>query len=58
MLLMLTAGAMNMVWAAVLGVIMTVEKLTTSARFSRGVGLILMLLGFGFLLSAGSLVLL
>jgi predicted metal-binding membrane protein len=58
MLLMLTAGAMNMVWAAVLGVIMTVEKLTTSARFSRGVGLILVLLGFGFLLSAGSLVLL
>lgn len=57
MLLMLSAGAMNTVWAAVLGVIMTVEKLTTSARFTRVVGLILVLLGFGFLLSGGSLVL-
>jgi predicted metal-binding membrane protein len=51
MLLMLAAGAMNMVWAAALGVIMTVEKLTTSARFSRVVGLLLILFGFGFLLS-------
>jgi predicted metal-binding membrane protein len=54
MLLMLAAGAMNMIWAAVLGVIMTVEKLTSSARFSRLVGLILLLFGLGFLLSAGN----
>jgi predicted metal-binding membrane protein len=55
MLLMLGAGAMNLIWAAVLGVVMTVEKLTTSTRFTRVVGLILVSFGFGFLLSAGSL---
>lgn len=54
MLLMLTAGTMNLVWAAVLGVVMTVEKLTTSVRFSYGVGLILVLASIGFLLSGFS----
>jgi len=38
MLLMLITGAMNVVWMAVLGLIMVIEKMTTTARFSRAVG--------------------
>jgi predicted metal-binding membrane protein len=50
MLLMLAAGAMNMVWAAALAVIMSVEKLTTSTRLSHLVGVVLVVSGFGLLL--------
>ena len=38
MLLMFAVGAMNVVWMAALGVLMTIEKLTTTARFSEAVG--------------------
>jgi predicted metal-binding membrane protein len=38
MLVMLAVGTMNVVWMALLGVVMTVEKLATSARFARIVG--------------------
>ena len=38
MLLMFAVGAMNVVWMAALGVVMTIEKLTTTPRFSRAVG--------------------
>ena len=35
MLVMFAVGAMNVVWMAALGVVMTIEKMTTTARFSR-----------------------
>ena len=45
MLLMLAVGAMNVVWMAALGVVMTIEKLTSTDRFSKAVGLALLALG-------------
>ena len=39
--LMFAFGAMNVVWMAVLGVLMTIEKLSTTARLSKA-------MGFGF----------
>ena len=36
MLVMFAVGAMNVVWMAALGVLMTIEKLTTTPRFSAG----------------------
>ncbi len=38
MLLMFVAGAMNVVWMALLGLVMLVEKMTVSAAFGRAVG--------------------
>jgi predicted metal-binding membrane protein len=38
MLVMFAVGTMNVVWMAALGVLMTIEKLSTTARFSRAVG--------------------
>ena len=38
MLVMFAVGTMNVVWMAALGVLMTIEKLTTTARFSHAVG--------------------
>jgi predicted metal-binding membrane protein len=45
MALMLTAGAMNILWMAVLGAVMTVEKLSRTAKFSYAVGVVLIGLG-------------
>ena len=38
MLVMFSVGTMNVVWMATLGVLMTIEKLSTTARFSRITG--------------------
>jgi predicted metal-binding membrane protein len=38
MAVMFAVGAMNAVWMAALGALMTVEKMTLTARFSRAVG--------------------
>ena len=38
MLVMFAVGAMNVVWMAGLGILMTVEKMTSTPRFSRTVG--------------------
>lgn len=48
MLLMLAGGAMNALWMAALGAVMTIEKLTTTQRFSRAVGVVFIAAGFGF----------
>ena len=40
MLLMLAAGVMNAVWMAGLGLVMTLEKMTSTPRFSRILGVI------------------
>jgi len=47
MLIMFAAGVMNIVWMAALGVVMTIEKMTTTARFSQAVGMVLAAIGFG-----------
>jgi predicted metal-binding membrane protein len=49
MLLMFAIGAMNVVWMAVLGVLMTIEKLSTTARFSEAVGFVFVAIGFGMI---------
>jgi predicted metal-binding membrane protein len=45
MAVMLAAGAMNAVWMAALGAIMTVEKMAMTPRFSRALGFAFVALG-------------
>ena len=45
MALMFALGAMNVVWMAALGVVMTIEKLSTTARFSQMVGGVFVAIG-------------
>jgi predicted metal-binding membrane protein len=45
MLVMFAVGAMNIVWMAVLGMFMTIEKMTTTGRFARALGVCLMVVG-------------
>lgn len=45
MLVMFAVGVMNIVWMAALGIVMTIEKLATGARFTRVVGAALALIG-------------
>jgi predicted metal-binding membrane protein len=47
MLLMLTAGTMNLIWMAALGVVMAIEKMTSTPRFSQAVGAALIAFGAG-----------
>jgi len=49
MLVMLAVGVMNVVWMALLGVVMGVEKLMSTTRFSRAVGIVFCLIGAGFI---------
>jgi predicted metal-binding membrane protein len=52
MLVMFAVGVMNVVWMAVLGVIMGVEKIMSTTRFSRAVGALFIAVGFGFIVSS------
>ncbi|MGE3870064.1 MAG: DUF2182 domain-containing protein [Pseudorhodoplanes sp.] len=52
MLLMFAGGAMNALWMAVLGAVMLIEKLTAAPHFSRAVGIVLLLAGSAFALTA------
>ncbi len=52
MLVMFAVGAMNVVWMAGLGVLMTIEKLTSTPRFSEAVGLVFVAAGFGMVVSS------
>ena len=47
MLLMLAVGAMNALWMAALGVLMTVEKMTATPRFARSLGVAFIVVGLG-----------
>jgi predicted metal-binding membrane protein len=51
MLLMFAVGAMNVIWMAALGAIMTIEKLTTTPRFAHVVGAIFIAIGLGFIVT-------
>jgi predicted metal-binding membrane protein len=49
MLLMLAAGVMNAVWMAALGLVMTLEKMTSTPRFSRMLGVIFIVIGMAMM---------
>jgi predicted metal-binding membrane protein len=49
MLVMFSVGAMNAVWMALLGVLMTIEKLSTTTRFSEVLGFVFAAIGFGMI---------
>jgi predicted metal-binding membrane protein len=50
--LMLAVGVMNVIWMAVLGVVMAAEKIATTTRFSRAVGGVLILIGIVLIATA------
>jgi predicted metal-binding membrane protein len=52
MALTFALGAMNVIWMAALGVLMTIEKLSTTARFSEAVGFGFVAVGFGMIVSS------
>ena len=52
MLVMFAVGAMNVIWMAVLGVLMTIEKLASTPRFSEAVGFVFVAAGFGLLVAS------
>jgi predicted metal-binding membrane protein len=45
MLLMFAVGVMNVVWMAILGIVMAIEKLGASTRFSRAAGMVFLAIG-------------
>jgi predicted metal-binding membrane protein len=45
MLVMFAVGVMNVVWMAALGLIMAAEKIATTIRFSRAIGVVFALIG-------------
>ena len=53
MMLMLATGAMNIVWMAILALIMVIEKMSRTARFSRAVGAVFV--ASGVVLAAASI---
>ena len=52
MLLMFAVGVMNVIWMAALGAIMTIEKLNTTTRFSRALGIVFILTGAALILTS------
>ncbi|HEY1543099.1 MAG TPA: DUF2182 domain-containing protein [Xanthobacteraceae bacterium] len=49
MLAMFAVGVMNVMWMAALGLIMTAEKLTTTTRLSRAIGIGFIAIGIAFI---------
>jgi predicted metal-binding membrane protein len=52
MLVMFAAGVMNVIWMAVLGFIMAAEKIATTTRFSKAIGVVFMAIGIAFIATA------
>jgi predicted metal-binding membrane protein len=52
MLVMFAVGVMNVIWMAALGFIMAAEKITTTTRFSKAIGIVFILIGIGFVAAA------
>ena len=52
MLVMFAVGVMNVVWMAALGIVMTIEKMTTGRRFSHAVGVVMMAIGLVLIATA------
>ena len=49
MLVMFAVGTMNVLWMATLGVLMTIEKMSTTARFSRALGIVFVVIGIALI---------
>jgi predicted metal-binding membrane protein len=54
MLVMLAVGVMNVAWMAVLAAVMTLEKLQNGRRMAHSVGVALIGIGTGIVVSAFS----
>jgi len=52
MLVMFAVGVMNVIWMAAIGMVMAIEKIGTSKRFTYSIGVTLIVAGVTFLLSA------
>ena len=52
MLLMFVVGLMNIVWMATLGAIMAAEKINTTMRFSRALGVVFAAIGLAFIVTS------
>lgn len=52
MMVMFAVGVMNIIWMVALGAVMTSEKMITGRRFTHMVGILLIVGGFGIVLSA------
>jgi predicted metal-binding membrane protein len=52
MLLMFAVGVMNVVWMTALGAAMTIEKIGTTTRFSRALGIVFILVGAALILAS------
>lgn len=52
MLLMFAVGVMNVIWMAALGAVMTVEKINTTTRFSRALGVVFIAAGAVFIVTS------
>jgi predicted metal-binding membrane protein len=52
MLLMFAAGVMNVLWMAALGIVMGIEKMGTTKRFSHAVGALFLAIGAALTVSA------
>ncbi len=49
MLMMFAVGTMNVLWMAALGISMTIEKMSTTARFSRALGIAFVVIGIALI---------
>lgn len=52
MAVMFAVGVMNVIWMAAIGIVMTIEKIGKGNRFSHIVGVVLLLAGAAFVLTA------
>ena len=52
MLVMFAVGVMNVVWMAGIGMVMTVEKMLTGRRFTHTIGVALIVVGAGIVVTA------
>ncbi|MGB7259840.1 MAG: DUF2182 domain-containing protein [Pseudolabrys sp.] len=52
MLVMFATGAMNVIWMATFGAVMTIEKMSPGPRFSRAAGIVLIAIGGVFAITA------
>jgi predicted metal-binding membrane protein len=52
MAVMFAVGVMNVIWMVALGIVMTIEKMLSGRRFSHAVGVVLIVAGAAFVVSA------
>jgi predicted metal-binding membrane protein len=52
MLVTFAVGVMNVIWMAVLGAVMAVEKITATTRFSHAIGVVFLAIGVAFVVSS------